>query len=71
MFAQALWKGKAEAEEVANREQVEKIIDFLEIQHIRKTPVGALPYGLKKRVELARALAASRRSCCWTSRWRA
>jgi branched-chain amino acid transport system ATP-binding protein len=37
---------------------VEKIIDFLEIQHIRKTPVGRLPYGLKKRVELARALAA-------------
>jgi len=58
MFAQALWKGKAEAEEVANREVAEKIIDFLEIQHIRKTPVGRLPYGLKKRVELARALAA-------------
>ena len=37
---------------------VEKVIDFLEIQHIRKTPVGRLPYGLKKRVELARALAA-------------
>ena len=37
---------------------VEKIIDFLEIQAIRKTPVGRLPYGLKKRVELARALAA-------------
>ena len=49
---------QAEAEEVANRGQVEKIIDFLEIQHIRKTPVGRLPYGLKKRVELARALAA-------------
>jgi branched-chain amino acid transport system ATP-binding protein len=58
MWAQALWWGKAEAEEVANRGQVEKIIDFLEIQHIRKTPVGRLPYGLKKRVELARALAA-------------
>ena len=58
MLAQAIWKGKAEAEEVANREVVEKIIDFLEIQHIRKTPVGRLPYGLKKRVELARALAA-------------
>ena len=37
---------------------VERIIDFLEIQAIRKTPVGRLPYGLKKRVELARALAA-------------
>ena len=58
MAAQAIWKGKAEREEVENREKVERIIDFLEIQHIRKTPVGRLPYGLKKRVELARALAA-------------
>ncbi|MBR9842866.1 MAG: ABC transporter ATP-binding protein [Rhodobacteraceae bacterium] len=58
VFAQAIWKGKAEKEEVENREFVEKIIDFLEIQAIRKTPVGRLPYGLKKRVELARALAA-------------
>jgi branched-chain amino acid transport system ATP-binding protein len=37
--------------------KVEEIIDFLEIQHIRKTPVGKLPYGLQKRVELGRALA--------------
>ncbi len=58
IFAQALWKGRAEKEETANREIAEKIIDFLEIQAIRKTPVGRLPYGLKKRVELARALAA-------------
>ena len=58
MLAQAIWKGKAEAEEVANREIAEKVVDFLEIQHIRKTPVARLPYGLKKRVELARALAA-------------
>jgi branched-chain amino acid transport system ATP-binding protein len=58
LLAQGFWKGKAEREEVENREVVEKIIDFLEIQHIRKTPVGRLPYGLKKRVELARALAA-------------
>ena len=58
LFSQAIWKGKAEKEEVQNREFVEKIIDFLEIQAIRKTPVGRLPYGLKKRVELARALAA-------------
>ena len=58
MMAQALWVGKAEREEVENREAVERIIDFLEIQAIRKTPVGRLPYGLKKRVELARALAA-------------
>ncbi|WP_089233952.1 ABC transporter ATP-binding protein [Tropicimonas sediminicola] len=58
LWEQAIWWGKAEREEVFNREQVEKIIDFLEIQAIRKTPVGRLPYGLKKRVELARALAA-------------
>ncbi len=55
---QAIWWGKAEREEVANREKAEEIIDFLEIQAIRKTPVGRLPYGLKKRVELARALVA-------------
>jgi branched-chain amino acid transport system ATP-binding protein len=55
---QALWWGRAEREESENRAKVERIIDFLEIQHIRKTPVGRLPYGLKKRVELARALAA-------------
>lgn len=58
MFQQALWKGPAEREENENREIVEKIIDFLEIQAIRKTPVGRLPYGLQKRVELGRALAA-------------
>nr|WP_170295155.1 ABC transporter ATP-binding protein [Paracoccus aestuariivivens] len=61
LWAQAIWWGRAEREEVENREQVEKIIDFLEIQNIRKTPVGRLPYGLKKRVELARALAAEPR----------
>jgi branched-chain amino acid transport system ATP-binding protein len=55
---QALWIGRARREEYAQREKVEQIIDFLEIQHIRKTPVGRLPYGLQKRVELARALAA-------------
>jgi branched-chain amino acid transport system ATP-binding protein len=55
---QAIWWGKARDEEMENREKVEKVIDFLEIQKIRKTPVGRLPYGLKKRVELARALAA-------------
>ncbi len=58
IFQQALWWGPAEREEIEHREKVEKIIDFLEIQSIRKTPVGRLPYGLKKRVELARALAA-------------
>ena len=58
MLMQAIWKGAAEREETENREAVERVIDFLEIQAIRKTPVGRLPYGLKKRVELARALAA-------------
>ncbi|WP_444453337.1 ABC transporter ATP-binding protein [Rhodobacter capsulatus] len=58
LLSQAMWWGKAAAEEDKHREKVEKIIDFLEIQNIRKTPVGRLPYGLKKRVELARALAA-------------
>jgi len=58
IWSQALWWGRAQAEEIANREAVERVIDFLEIQAIRKTPVGRLPYGLKKRVELARALAA-------------
>ncbi len=58
LFSQALWWGKAEREEIHHREQVEKVIDFLEIQHIRKVPVGRLPYGLQKRVELGRALAA-------------
>ncbi len=47
----------AEAEEVAQRAKVERIIDFLEIQAYRKTPVGRLPYGLQKRVDLGRALA--------------
>ncbi|MCZ7566342.1 MAG: ABC transporter ATP-binding protein [Burkholderiales bacterium] len=54
---QAVWLGRARREELAHRRKVEEIIDFLEIQHIRKTPVGRLPYGLQKRVELARALA--------------
>ena len=61
LLDQALWWGRAEREEIANRRTAEEIIDFLEIQNIRKTPVGRLPYGLKKRVELARALAAEPR----------
>ncbi len=55
---QALYWGPAQREELEHRKKVEEIIDFLQIQHIRKTPVGRLPYGLQKRVELARALAA-------------
>ena len=58
LLSQAFWVGRAQREETANREVVERIIDFLEIQSIRKTPVGRLPYGLQKRVELGRALAA-------------
>jgi branched-chain amino acid transport system ATP-binding protein len=54
---QALYWGPAEREETEHRVIIEKIIDFLEIQAIRKTPVGRLPYGLQKRVELGRALA--------------
>jgi len=54
---QALYWGPAQREEIEHREFVENIIDFLEIQSIRKTPVGRLPYGLQKRVELGRALA--------------
>ena len=57
LFWQALRVGPAEREEVAQREVVERIIDFLEIQPWRKTPVGRLPYGLQKRVDLGRALA--------------
>jgi branched-chain amino acid transport system ATP-binding protein len=44
-------------EEVEHRRRVEEIIDFLKIQEIRRVPVGRLPYGLQKRVELGRALA--------------
>ncbi len=54
----ALQLPRARREETANREKAEEIIEFLEIEHIRKTPVSRLPYGLQKRVELGRALAA-------------
>jgi branched-chain amino acid transport system ATP-binding protein len=57
IFWQALRHGPALNEEIEHRRVCEEIIDFLEIEHIRKTPVGALPYGLQKRVELGRALA--------------
>lgn len=58
IFWQALHLGPARKEELENREAAERIIDFLDIQEIRKKPVGKLPYGLQKRVELGRALAA-------------
>ena len=54
---QALHVGPARREEIEHRQFVEELIDFLEIQAIRKVPVGQLPYGLQKRVELCRALA--------------
>ena len=54
----ALYWGPARRQELTHRAFVERIIDFLEIQAIRKTPAGRLPYGLQKRVELGRALAA-------------
>ncbi len=57
IFLQAAYLGPAKRSELEQREVVEHIIDFLEIQHIRRTPVGRLPYGLQKRVELGRALA--------------
>lgn len=57
IFESAIWYGRARREEVRNRKIVEEIIDFLEIQKIRKEVVGTLPYGLRKRVELGRALA--------------
>ncbi|MCL4746555.1 MAG: ABC transporter ATP-binding protein [Burkholderiaceae bacterium] len=57
ILLQAIWKGPAEREEIVHREAVERIIDFLEIQPYRRVAVGRLPYGLQKRVDLARALA--------------
>ncbi len=57
VFFDAFYLGPAKREEIKHRKYVEDIIDFLEIQAIRKMPVGRLPYGFQKRVELARALA--------------
>lgn len=57
-ISQAIYWGRALREAEAQRTRVERVIDFLEIESIRKTPVGQLPYGLQKRVELGRALAA-------------
>ncbi len=58
---EALYWGPARQQELEHREAVERIIDFLAIQSVRKTPAGRLPYGLQKRVELGRALAAEPR----------
>ncbi len=57
-FSSGWYYGSAQKEEISFREEIERdVIDFLELDHIRKAPVAALPYGLQKRVELARALA--------------
>ena len=56
LLSGALFYGKAMREEIEHRIRVEQIIDFLEMEHIRKAVVGALPYGLRKRVEIGRAL---------------
>ena len=72
VLLQALHLGPGKREELVHREFVEHIIDFLEIQAYRKTAVGRLPYGLQKRVDLARALAMEPDPCCCsTNRWRA
>jgi len=57
IFSQAIYWGFSRKEEIAHRKAVERIIDFLQIENIRRTPASMLPYGLRKRVELARALA--------------
>jgi branched-chain amino acid transport system ATP-binding protein len=57
ILAQMIRVGPALREELQHRRMVERIIDFLEIQNYRKTPVGRMPYGLQKRVDLGRALA--------------
>ncbi len=56
-LAAVLWRGRARREELAARAAVEEIIDFLELELWRRMPVGLLPYGVQKRVELGRALA--------------
>jgi len=56
-LAAIAWAGRARREELANRARVEEIVDFLELAQWRRLPVGLLPYGVQKRVELGRALA--------------
>jgi branched-chain amino acid transport system ATP-binding protein len=57
LFSQGVYWGLSQKEEIEHRKAVEEIIDFLQIENIRRTPASMLPYGLRKRVELARALA--------------
>ncbi|MFI5490214.1 ABC transporter ATP-binding protein [Micromonospora echinaurantiaca] len=56
-LAAVLWRGRARRAELAARAAVEEIVDFLELEQWRRMPVGLLPYGVQKRVELGRALA--------------
>jgi branched-chain amino acid transport system ATP-binding protein len=58
MLEQAIYWGRARREELEHRGKIEEVIDFLRLESVRKTPVGRLPYGVQKRVELGRALAA-------------
>jgi branched-chain amino acid transport system ATP-binding protein len=58
ILSQALYWGFSQKEQIEHREAVERIIDFLQIENIRRTPASMLPYGMQKRVELGRALAA-------------
>lgn len=69
MLDSMVFWGRALREEVEHREFIEEIIDFLEIAHIRKAVVGALPYGLRKRVELGRAWLWNPGCCCWMNPW--
>ena len=70
-FWQLVRHGPALREELAHRRRVEEIIDFLEIAHIRRTPVGKLPYGLQNGSSSPGRWRWSPSSCCSTSRWRA
>ena len=56
-FAGAMWFGRARREEIAHRAKVEEVVDLLELGPYRRRPVGSLPYGVQKRIELGRALA--------------
>ena len=69
LFWQALYFGPAQREEIEHREFAEHVIDFLEIQSIRKTPVGRLPYGLQNGSNSVVRWRRSRRCCCSTSPW--
>jgi branched-chain amino acid transport system ATP-binding protein len=57
LFRAALYVGRCLSEEIESRDKVEDIIELLDLQEVRKTPVGGLSFGMQKRVELARALA--------------